>query len=58
MLTLVQGDTLGGVGTFTKEVVFAGLRWVRRFRENGMPIFYCVGCKFLRLAHWIKGGEV
>ena len=21
-----------------KEVVFAGLRWIRRFRENGMPI--------------------
>ena len=26
--TCAQGDTLGGVGTFTKEVVFAGLRWV------------------------------
>ena len=47
--TCAQGDTLGGVGTFTKEVVFAGLRWVeiRRFRENRMPIFYCAGCKFL-----------
>ena len=46
-----------------KEVVFAGLRWVwvpliRRFRENGMPIFYCAGCKFLWLAHWSKGEEV
>ena len=31
-------------------------RW--RFRENGMPIFYCAGCKFLWLAHWSKGEEV
>ena len=31
---------------------------IRRFRENGMPIFYCAGCKFLWLAHWIKGEEV
>ena len=29
----------------------------KRFRENGMPIFYCAGCKFLWLAHWSKGGE-
>ena len=36
-----------------KEVVFAGLRW-----ENGMPIFYCAGCKFLWLAHWSNGEEV
>ena len=52
--------TLGGVGTFTKEVVFAGLIWVeiQRFRENGMSIFYCAGCKFLWLAHWSKGDEV
>ena len=28
------------------------------FRENGMPIFYCAGCKFLWLAHWNKGEEV
>ena len=55
-----------------KEVVFVGLRWVwvplslpprklggiRRFWENGMPIFYCAGCKFLWLAHWSKGEEV
>ena len=31
---------------------------IRRFRENRMPIFYCAGCKFLWLAHWIKGEEV
>ena len=40
-------------------VVLAHLqrRWIRRFRENEMPIFYCAGCKFLWLAHWIKGEE-
>ena len=30
---------------------------IRRFRENELPIFYCTGCKFLWLAHWIKGKE-
>ena len=30
---------------------------IRRFRENGMPIFYCAGCKFLWLAHLSKGEE-
>ena len=72
MLTHTWWCTLGGVGTFTKEVVFAGVRWVwvplflppslqggiRRFRENRMPIFYCAGYKFLWLAHWSKGDEV
>ena len=33
-------------------------RGIRRFRENGMSIFYCAGCKFLWLAHWSKGEEV
>ena len=28
------------------------------FRENGMSIFYCAGCKFWWLAHWSKGEEV
>ena len=35
-----------------------GLGGIRRFRENGMPIFYYAGCKFLCLAHWSKGEEV
>ena len=30
---------------------------IRRFRENGMSIFYCAGCKFLWLAHLSKGEE-
>ena len=32
--------------------------WCWRFRENGMPIFYCAGCKFWWLAHWCKDEEV
>ena len=34
------------------------LRRMQRFRENGMPIFYCAGCKFLWLAHLSKVEEV
>ena len=30
---------------------------IQRFRENGMSIFYCARCKFLWLAHLIKGEE-
>ena len=47
--------TLGGVGTFTKEVVFAGVRWVwvplslppsLRIRENGFGAFGKMECLF------------
>ena len=38
-------------------VVLAHLQRRWRFQENELPIFYCAGCKFLWLAHWIKGEE-
>ena len=44
--------------THIHMVVYTWWCWhIRRFRENGMPIFYCAGCKFLWLAHWSKGVE-
>ena len=48
--------------THIHMVVYTWWCWhiymIRRFWENRMPIFYCVGCKFLWLAHWSKGKEV